>query len=165
MQIHTVYLGIGSNVGDRLAFLQTAINSLPPEVTPLERSPVYETPAWGYTEQDAFLNQVLHAETDLPPDELLTYVKQLEESVGRTPRFHWGPREIDIDILFYDDIEHQNHQLTIPHPGIPSRAFVLAPLADLAPELRHPTLKATIAELLKKVDRTGIERWNGVKPG
>ncbi len=163
MQNHTVYLGIGSNVGDRLGFLQAAIDSLPPQVKPLAQSPVYQTPAWGYTEQDAFLNQVLRAETGLSPDDLLTYVKKLEEQVGRTPRFHWGPREIDIDILFYDDLQHKTEKLAIPHPGIPQRAFVLAPLADLAPDLQHPTLKTSVSELLAQVDRAGIERWNGYK--
>lgn len=165
MQNHTVYLGIGSNVGDRKEFLQAAVDAMPPEVQPIALSPIYQTPAWGYTDQGAFLNRVVKTETQLSPDALLEYVKNLEASVGRTPTFHWGPREIDIDILFYDEIEHSSEKLTIPHPGIPSRAFVLAPLADLAPDLEHPTLKATVSQLLSQVDRTGIERWNGVRPG
>lgn len=156
---HTVFLALGSNLGDRLANLLKAIHALPPGVQPIAESPVYETPPWGYIEQPWFLNQVLEAETDLSPEDLLAYLKQLEVRVGRQPTFHYGPRLIDIDILFYDNLVYQTPDLIIPHPHLGARTFVLVPLADLSPDLRHPISGLTVKEMLEMVDRGQITHY------
>jgi 2-amino-4-hydroxy-6-hydroxymethyldihydropteridine diphosphokinase len=151
-----VYIALGSNLGDRQANLQAAIQALQPSVRVRECSPVYETPPWGYLDQPAFLNQVVKGETDLSPRELLDLLKRLEAEMGRQKTVLNGPRLIDLDILFYDDLVMDTPQLTIPHPRMRGRGFVLAPLADLAPDLRHPTLGVTVGELLGEADRSGI---------
>ena len=156
---HTIYLGLGSNLGDRMGNLHAAVAALRPAVEPLALSPVYETAPWGYEEQADFLNQVIRAETDLLPDELLKYVKAIERQLGRRPRFRYGPREIDVDILFYDDLHMESFGLNVPHPRIAERAFVLVPLAYLAPNLHHPTLDKTVQELLAEVDTSGIREY------
>ena len=153
---HVVFLALGSNLGDRLGNLQAALAALPPLVRVQSASPVYETPPWGYLEQPAFLNQVARVETDLPPQELLAYLKRLETQIGRTPAVRYGPRVIDVDIIFYDELVLDTPELTIPHPGLVGRAFVLAPLADLAAELRHPVVGKTVGELLAEADVSGI---------
>jgi len=119
-------------------------------------SKIYETPAWGFEEQPAFLNMAVRGETGLDSEALLKYVKGLETRLGRKPTFHWGPRVIDIDLLFYDALVMDTPQLVIPHPHLHERAFVLVPLADIAPDLVHPTLKRTIRELLEDLDKSGI---------
>jgi 2-amino-4-hydroxy-6-hydroxymethyldihydropteridine diphosphokinase len=149
-------LGLGTNLGDRDRNLTAARTSLLPEVRPLRASSVYETPPWGVLDQPHFLNQALEAETDLPPLHLLAYLKDLEVELGRLPAERYGPRLIDLDILFYDDLVLDTPELTIPHPRISERAFVLAPLANLAPDLVHPLEKKTIVELLEACDRSGI---------
>ncbi len=154
------YLGLGSNIGDRAANLARAVAALPPEVRVLERSPIYETPAWGYVDQSPFLNMVIMAQTDLPPVALLAHIKRLEGQLGRTPSFRWGPRLIDIDILLYDDLSLNTPDLTIPHAHLQERPFVLVPLADLAPDLVHPVLGKTVGQLLAALDRSGITRWS-----
>jgi 2-amino-4-hydroxy-6-hydroxymethyldihydropteridine diphosphokinase len=142
-----------------MANLQTAISALPPMVQQIAVSPVYETAPWGYTEQPAFLNQVIQAETDLAPLNLLEYLKSLETALGRKPTFRYGPRVIDLDILFYDNLIMSTPELTIPHPNMHERAFVLLPLADLTPDLRHPILGKPVKELLEGVDREGIKLY------
>jgi 2-amino-4-hydroxy-6-hydroxymethyldihydropteridine diphosphokinase len=154
--MHTVYLGLGTNLEDRRANLQAAITGLAPEVLVIAESKVYATPAWGYKEQLAFLNMALKAETDLGPADLLVHVKRLEERLGRTATFHWGPRLIDIDILFYDDLILDTDALVIPHPQLQERAFVLVPLADIASDLVHPVLGKSVHQLLDRVDASGI---------
>jgi len=158
---HTVYLALGTNLGDRLANLKQAVSALPPLVRLVAASPVYETPPWGYVEQPAFLNQVIRAETDLDPHALLAYLKQTEINVGRKTTFRYGPRVIDLDILFYDEILLNSLELTIPHPNIPERAFVLVPLADLNPDLRHPSLGKTVRQMLEGIDTQGIHPFAG----
>jgi 2-amino-4-hydroxy-6-hydroxymethyldihydropteridine diphosphokinase len=153
------YLALGTNLGERRANLQRAVAALPPEVRPLSQSPVYETPAWGYEDQAPFLNMVLKAETELEPQALLAHLKRLEAGLGRTPSFRWGPRLIDIDILLYDALVLDTPDLTIPHARLHERAFVLVPLADLAPDLVHPVLGQSIEQLLAAVDKAGITRW------
>jgi 2-amino-4-hydroxy-6-hydroxymethyldihydropteridine diphosphokinase len=158
------YLALGSNLGDRPANLQAALAALPPAVTVLAASPVYETAPWGFSDQPAFLNQVVQASTDLDPLALLAHLKAIESLLGRTPTFRYGPRLIDLDILLYDDLVLEtpagcsSSALTIPHPHLHERAFVLVPLADLAPDLRHPLLNQTIRQLLETIDTTGIHR-------
>ncbi len=151
-----VYLGLGTNLGDRLDNLHRARNALHPDVQVLTASPIYETPPWGYLEQPDFLNQVLEAETVLPPFALLDYLKDIEVKIGRTPGVRYGPRLIDLDILLYDDIILHTPQLIIPHPRLAERAFALAPLADLAPNLLHPTFDKTIQSLLAEADSSNI---------
>jgi 2-amino-4-hydroxy-6-hydroxymethyldihydropteridine diphosphokinase len=159
-QPHIIYLLLGTNLGDRLANLQAAVSALPPDVRPVSISPIYETPPWGFTEQPAFLNQAIRAETDLSPVELLNHLKHLEVKLGRKDNFRYGPRMIDIDILFYDDLTIDTPRLTIPHPRLHERAFALVPLARLAPHLVHPGLGKTIAELLDAVDTTDIRPYS-----
>jgi 2-amino-4-hydroxy-6-hydroxymethyldihydropteridine diphosphokinase len=154
---HIIYLGLGSNVGAREAYLEAAIEFLQPKVRILALSPIYETEPWGYTDQDDFLNQVVKAETDLSPEELLAHVKAVEIQAGRKPSFRYGPREIDVDILFYDNVTLDAFDLSVPHPRVGERAFMLVPLADLTPDLVHPTHGRTISELLEEVDKTGVK--------
>lgn len=158
---HTVFIGLGTNLGDRFANLRSAVDALAPHATVTARSRIYETPAWGVTDQPAFLNMVVRAETVLEPLALLRALKTLESELGRTTTFRWGPRVIDFDILFYDDMVRDFQGLTIPHPHLHERAFVLVPLADIASNLVHPVLHKSIAELLKTTDAGGIVPVDG----
>jgi 2-amino-4-hydroxy-6-hydroxymethyldihydropteridine diphosphokinase len=158
----TVFLALGTNLGNRSANLQAAVTALPPVIHGLVQSPIYETPPWGLASQPAFLNMVLKGETDLSPQELLKYIKDLEIRLGRQPSVRWGPRLIDLDILFFADLILDSPGLTIPHPHLHERAFVLVPLADLEPELVHPVLGKTIRQLLGEVDVTGVKRYEQV---
>jgi 2-amino-4-hydroxy-6-hydroxymethyldihydropteridine diphosphokinase len=153
---HTIYLSLGSNLGDRAANLKQAIASLPPQMAVKGRSKVYETPPWGYTEQDAFLNQVVVATTYLEPETLLKHLKRLEVALGRKATFRYGPRLIDLDILFYDDLVMETPSLTIPHPHLQERGFVLLPLMDIAPDHVHPVTKRSIREMIALCNTEGI---------
>jgi 2-amino-4-hydroxy-6-hydroxymethyldihydropteridine diphosphokinase len=154
---HIVYLALGSNIGNRLANLRAAINNLTPQMSVKIKSSVYETPPWGFTAQPEFLNQVIMAETYLQPQALLSHLKRLETALGRTPSFQNGPRLIDMDILFFDDLVLDTPPLVVPHPRLHERAFVLVPLAEIAPDLVHPALNKPIHELLDKADRSDIK--------
>jgi 2-amino-4-hydroxy-6-hydroxymethyldihydropteridine diphosphokinase len=144
-----VYLGLGSNIGDREGHLREAIERLAAAgVAVTERSPVYETEPVDYTEQAWFLNQVVCAETALFPMQLLARTGRIEREMGRVRNVPKGPRTIDIDILFYGNAVVTSPRLEIPHPRIAERRFVLAPLADLAPELRHPVTNRTVRQML-----------------
>ena len=156
MDEHTVYLALGSNVGSRAANLKAAIAALPPQMEVKAKSRVYETPPWGYTNQEKFLNQVVKARTYLEPEPLLKHLKRLEVALGRVPTFQYGPRLIDIDILLYDDLVFDSADLKIPHPNMHERGFVLLPLMDIAPDLVHPVKKQTIRQLIAFCDVSGI---------
>ena len=154
-----VYLASGSNLGDRLDNLHRAVKAMPSTVNPVAFSTVYETPPWGYLDQPAFLNQVVRAETDLEPLALLRFLKHLERKLGRKPGVRYGPRLIDLDILLYEDLVFDDPKLVIPHPRLAERAFVLVPLTEIAPDLRHPLLGLTMRELLAGVDASGIKPY------
>jgi 2-amino-4-hydroxy-6-hydroxymethyldihydropteridine diphosphokinase len=154
-----VYLALGTNLGDRRANLRAALDALPPRVRVASESHIYETAPWGYTDQPAFLNMAIKAETELPPLELLSHLKQIEARLGRQPTFEYGPRQIDMDILFYDDLIVNEEGLVIPHPRLHERAFVLVPLADVAADVIHPLLHKSVTDVLSTLDQTGIEPY------
>jgi len=140
-----IFLLLGTNLGDRLSNLEEAITRIG-SVT--RRSSVYETGAWGKTEQPEFLNQVIEIKSDLDPRELLQKILDIEIAMGRVRVEKWGTRLIDIDILFYRNEIIDEAELIIPHPQIQNRRFTLEPLNELAPDLEHPILKKTIRQLL-----------------
>ena len=151
------FLGLGTNLDDRKENLRKAIEAIALKLSVCKQSSIYETAAWGYTDQPDFLNQVIEVETDLTPLRLLNFLKRTEVELGRIENFRYGPRLIDIDILFYDDLVKNTSRLQIPHPRIPERAFVLVPLNEIAPSLEHPVLGKTITELLEDVpDKAGV---------
>ena len=152
-----VYLGLGTNLGYRKANLKAAAAGLPPAAMVLRASGIYETEPWGYLEQPAFLNQVLEIETSLSPAGLLVFLKRLEANLGRQATFRYGPRLIDLDILLYDQLVLNQPDLVIPHPQLAERAFVLVPLAELNPNLVHPVLRASIAQLKDRIDQSGVK--------
>lgn len=156
MSLVEVCLALGGNLGDRAAHLRAALAALSPYVRISTVSALYETDPWGYADQPAFLNAACRGRTELAPEALLALAKQIEEALGREPSFRNAPRPIDIDILFYGDQVVDQPHLRIPHPRLPERAFVLVPLADVAPEWRHPVLGRTVAELLAAVDTAGV---------
>lgn len=146
-----IYLALGSNVGDKKKHIFSAIKLLSEKVTNIHQAPLYESKAVGFTEQDNFLNTVISGKTDLSPGALLAFVKDVEIRVGRIQRFRWGPREIDIDILFYDDLIRNEDRLEIPHPRLHERDFVLIPFIQLNPTFIHPRIKKTVKELLESI--------------
>lgn len=152
-----VYFGIGTNLGDRFANLQEAVEKLQERMTVTAVSPVYATEPWGDTDQPPFLNACVAAVTDRDPRDLLALVKEIERDMGRTPTRHWGPRLIDIDILFYNQLILHEPDLTLPHPSVPERAFVLAPLADIIPEYVHPETGKTVQQMLDEVESSGVQ--------
>ncbi len=153
-----IYLSLGSNLNDRYANLRRALDELQRHVRITAVSPVFATPPWGDTDQPPFLNICAAAQTDLSPQELLHRFKCIEKEMGREPSRRWGPRLIDIDILFYDKLILKEENLTIPHPRLAERAFVLAPLAVLIPDFRHPETGQSVQEMVEKVDLSGVER-------
>ncbi len=156
----TVYLGLGSNLGRREDNLRRAIGKMRRYVRPKRASSVYETAPWGFSQQPDFLNCVLEVAATLTPHRLLTSVKSLEMEMGRQAGVRYGPRLIDVDILFYGGKTLEDPDLQIPHPRLHQRAFVLIPLSELAPELSHPTLKLTVAQLADGVaGKDGVKLW------
>jgi 2-amino-4-hydroxy-6-hydroxymethyldihydropteridine diphosphokinase len=143
-----IYLSLGSNIGDREGNLEAAVERLEGEMRILRVSPMYETEPVDYTAQRWFLNLVVEAETALFPLQLLARIQKIERALGRVRAVPKGPRTIDIDILFHGSTVMRTATLEIPHPRIAERRFVLAPLADLAPALRHPVSHRTVRELL-----------------
>ena len=159
---HTkVYLGLGSNMGNKESNLAQAFKLLPPEVTVSQVSSLFETEPVGYKDQPWFLNCACCAYTDLSPLKLLDYVKHIEEQLGRMLSLRDAPRPIDIDLLFYGDETVETDLLTIPHPRVHERAFTLAPMVELDADLMHPVRHQTIAQMLSTVELEGkIRRRN-----
>jgi 2-amino-4-hydroxy-6-hydroxymethyldihydropteridine diphosphokinase len=151
-----VFLGLGSNLGDRAGLLDKAVTALE-LLGRAMRSRWYETAAVGLPGAPAFLNGVVRLETDLAPDELLRRTRDIERQLGRDPLRRAGSRTIDIDILCYGRQVISRPGLTIPHPRLHQRAFVLVPLAELAPDFVHPVLGKTVVEMLAEVDRAGVK--------
>ena len=153
-----IYLALGTNLGDREANLQKAIDSLAPKVRVIAKSSVYATPPWGFTDQPEFLNQVIEADTTLQPLPLLHLLKSIEVEMGREETFRNGPRLIDLDILFFGSEVVEGEIITIPHPRLQDRAFVLVPLNEIAPDFIHPVLNESVHDLLAKVDTEGVRK-------
>jgi len=160
-QARTVYLSLGSNVGDRAANLARAIEALSNAgVRVLRRSSFYATEPVDVRTQSWFLNCVIEAETELMPRQLLRAVQSIEMSLGRRRLVERGPRTMDIDLLLYGSSIVRAAELELPHPRMAARRFVLVPLAEIAPYLQHPTLHKTIVELLAATtDRSSVRRW------
>lgn len=161
----TVYLSLGSNVGDREQALRGAIRLLDgADLRVLRVSSVYESEPREVRSQPWFLNLVVEAETSLFPRQLLTRIQKIELQLGRRRLAAKGPRTIDIDILLYGNFVIETAELKAPHPRMADRRFVLAPMAELAPELRHPVLRRTMAELLGAVRGQSAHRLDGPTP-
>ncbi len=155
-----VYIGIGSNLGDREDNCAEAVRRLDANgVRVVKCSAVYETEPWGLKDQPKFVNMAVEAETGHSPRGLLAVVKKIESEMGRRPGVKWGPRLIDLDILLYGDLVVEETDLSIPHPLMHRRNFVLEPLSEIAPEKTHPVLKKKIVELLRENSPHG-----GTKP-
>jgi 2-amino-4-hydroxy-6-hydroxymethyldihydropteridine diphosphokinase len=139
------FIGMGSNMGERESFLKEASLeiSAQPEVKVIKISSLYETEPVGYQEQGWFLNQVMEIETTLTPEELLSFLQGIENKLGRKRLIRWGPRVIDLDVLLYGNLTRVTSQLTIPHPRMYERGFVMIPLHEIAPDLIHPDGRTT----------------------
>lgn len=150
---HKVFLALGSNMGDREGYISGAVHALKehPQIRVNKISDMIVTEPYGDVEQEDFLNGVLEAETLLGPEELLEACHDIEDAANRKRTIHWGPRTLDIDILFYDKLVYESETLVIPHPDMENRDFVLRPMNMLAPFFRHPVLKKTMVQLLQEL--------------
>jgi 2-amino-4-hydroxy-6-hydroxymethyldihydropteridine diphosphokinase len=151
-----VYLALGANVGDPMANIEKAIDLLSDNLYVIKPAPVYSSTAVGYTDQPDFLNTAISGQTDLSPEALFNFIKQVEQKVGRQQRFRNGPREIDIDIIFYGDQVIETPNLTIPHPRFHERDFVLRPLVDLNPQKIDVLSGQTVRTLLDSLPESLI---------
>lgn len=151
-------LAIGSNLGDRLKYLQSAIDGLldNSQIKIINISQVYETKPMGGPQQDNFLNAVVEIDTSLSPDELLSFIQKLEFEANRVREVHWGPRTLDVDILVYGDLVSKNPNLTIPHPRISERPFVLIPWYEISPEITIPEL-GNLKDLFNQISKTDVQ--------
>ncbi|OGK17854.1 2-amino-4-hydroxy-6-hydroxymethyldihydropteridine diphosphokinase [Candidatus Roizmanbacteria bacterium RIFCSPLOWO2_12_FULL_40_12] len=142
-----IFLALGSNVGNSKQNIEDAISLLKEKVRKVQVAKFYTTKAVGYTKQDNFVNTALKGETSLEPIELFHFVKEIEKKMGRVKRFRWGPREIDIDIIFYKELIYRSKKLEIPHPRMHERDFVLKPFLDIEKDFVHPVLKKKLKDL------------------
>ncbi len=148
-----VYVGLGSNLGNKRENLVNAINTIDTyeEICVIDKSDFYETAPVGGPPQPDYVNCAIELETEFSPQTLLKEFKKIERKLGRQPDARWGPRTIDLDILLYGDRIVNNHNLRIPHERMHERTFVLAPLCEISPDIKHPVLKLNISELLEKL--------------
>lgn len=151
---HRVFIALGSNMGERLKYLERAVSNLGEDICfrNIRVSDYIETVPYGGVEQEDFLNGVLEAETLYSPGELLARIQKEEQLAERKREIHWGPRTLDLDILFYDDLILTDRELTVPHPDMKNRRFVLEPLAVLAPSFVHPVYHRTVSDLLRELN-------------
>jgi len=159
-----VFLGLGSNVGNRVGNLRAAVRRLAPEVEVVAVSALYGSaalPAPGVGLQPDFRNAVVHGQSTLDPASLLRAIKHVERALGRRPCPRWGPRPIDIDLLLYDDLRLHTRDLVVPHRSMADRSFVLRPLADLAPDRTPPGWPESVAAACARVGRSDLERVSG----
>lgn len=148
---NTVYLLLGSNLGDRMLVMKSAVNLIQKEIGEIVTiSSIYETAPWGIVNQPSFLNQVLAVQTIQAPEDVLRIILEIEHELGRVRYERWGARVIDIDILYFQDLVIDSARLTIPHPRLHERRFTLAPLAEIAPDFIHPVFKKSSVQLLKE---------------
>jgi 2-amino-4-hydroxy-6-hydroxymethyldihydropteridine diphosphokinase len=154
------YIAIGSNLGDRLDNVKKAVLRAADEenATLVFMSSFYETEPWGIKEQPAFINAVMGVETELAPAALLAHLKKVEAGLGREKTERWGPRVIDLDIIFYGGLVIDEQGLKIPHPSAHERAFVMVPLAEIAPDFVHPVLGRSAAEIAGGLDKSGVKK-------
>lgn len=155
-----IYLALGSNLGDRAINLFEARERMSALVDVVEQSPIYETPPWGVQDQPWFLNQVVQGVTELSPEDLLRFLKRIEREMGRIEGERYGPRIIDIDIIFYDNLTYDRPGLKIPHPRLEGRAFVLLPMSKIAPDFIHPILKRSIQDMLRDTDTSELRLYD-----
>ncbi|MBI3378687.1 MAG: 2-amino-4-hydroxy-6-hydroxymethyldihydropteridine diphosphokinase [Nitrospirae bacterium] len=147
--MYIVYISIGSNLGDRKENCRQAIKLIEKNgIAVRKQSRMCETEPWGVNDQPKFINMAIEVETDKKPEELLVILKEIEKEIGRTETTKWGPRVIDLDILFYDDLILKTPDLEIPHPLLQERDFVLKPLSEIAPDKRHPVTGKTVRAML-----------------
>jgi 2-amino-4-hydroxy-6-hydroxymethyldihydropteridine diphosphokinase len=161
--MHTAYLLIGGNLGNRSGYLQQAIGLINETCGNIvHSSAIYETAAWGLEEQPSFYNQALALETTLEPEELMQELLRIEEKMGRKRTIKMGPRIIDLDILLIDGLVISGRLLTLPHPALPGRRFALLPLNEIATGIVHPVLKKTIGQLLEEcTDELDVQKKSG----
>ena len=158
----TIYLGLGSNLGNRAENLKSALDMLSHRLRPGKVSSIYDTEPIGNVNQPRFLNMVCQAYTMLSPHDLLALTQGIELRMGRARGASNLPRPIDIDILFYGNQVIDTPELVIPHPRLHERAFVLVPMVEIAPVLKHPVIKKTVKQLLKNLGRvSGVSKWEG----
>jgi 2-amino-4-hydroxy-6-hydroxymethyldihydropteridine diphosphokinase len=153
-----VYLGLGTNLGDRSANLKAGVDSISADAILLVCSSVYQTTPWGFTDQPDFYNQVIKIESELPATDLLKKCKSIEQAIGRQPSFRYGPRLIDIDILLYNEMILDTPDLTIPHPRLIERSFMLVPLLEITPDLVHPGTGVAFSQYLNGLETSGVTR-------
>ncbi len=156
--MNNVYLGLGSNIGNRKENINRALFLLKDRTKFIKKSSLYETEPWGVKKQRKFYNCVVNVKTKLNPVELLALVKNIEIGMGRQKTFRNGPRVIDIDIILYNNDMIETEELTIPHFGMHERSPVLIPLAEIEPNFIHPKTGKTIKELLSKISIKGVKR-------
>lgn len=151
---HTAYIAIGSNMGDRSAYITEALKSLGAQkhTEVLKISDIITTKPYGGVEQEDFLNGAVKVRTLLTPDRLLDFLHEIEQNAGRERKIHWGPRTLDLDIIFYDKLIYEDDKLIIPHVDMENRDFVLKPMCGIAPNFRHPVLGLTMTQLLERLD-------------
>lgn len=152
--MNIVYIAFGSNIGDRGAAIEEALNLIEQnEMKIVKKSKIYETEPYGYVDQPSFLNGAVEVETNLSCRDVLERLLSIENQIGRVREFKWGPRIIDLDIIFYNNEIFDEEDLKVPHPDMQNRDFVLRPLNDLCPDYVHPVLDKTIGELLGELGK------------